>query len=182
MDPRTALTSLAVLGVLTLGSSVGRAQDVTITVAPGVDLSDYRLYRWVTIDGAGAPNEALDHEIKQAFEARLESKGVTEAAFDFSGRRSVYIVYQLAVKQPEQWKVYSSESTQWIAGPASATTAAISVGALQLDMYDPATKKLVWQGRAINTLPPTADPKERQERLNRAVAKLLEDFPPKVKK
>ena len=182
MTTRTALTSVAVLGILAVGASVSRGQDVTITVAPGVDLSDYRLYRWVTLAGGGAPDEAVDRQIKRAVEAALESKGVTEARFDFSGGRSIFIVYQIAVKQPEQWKVYSSEGAQWIAGPASATTTTLSVGALQLDMYDPATKKLVWQGRAVNTLPPTADPNERQARLTKAVAKLLEDFPPKVKK
>jgi hypothetical protein len=182
MNTRIALTSAALLGMLAVGANVGHAQDVTITVAPGVDLSNYRLFRWVTIDGAGVPDEALDRQIKGAFEAALGSKGVNEAGFDFAGQRSLYIVYQLAVKQPEQWKVYSSEGAQWIGGPASSTTATISVGALQLDMYDPATKKLVWQGRATNTLPPTVDPKERQARLNKAVAKLLEDFPPKVKR
>ena len=181
MDKRllARLSALAAFALLAIGASPVSAQDVTITVAPGVDLSEYRLYRWVTVDGAVVPDSATDRVIKSAFESQLESKGVTEASFDYSGRRSIYIVYQLAVRQPEQWKVYSSGGTSWIRGPESATTATISVGALQLDMYDPATKKIVWQGRALNTLPPTSNPSERQSRLRQAAAKLLENFPPK---
>jgi hypothetical protein len=180
MNNRIALTTVAVLGMLTVGSSVGLAQDVTITVEPGVDFSNYRLYRWVAINGAVVPDESVDRQIKSTVERALESKGLAGASFDFSGQRSIFLAYQVAVKQPEQWKVYSAEGVEWYG--ASTSKATISVGAFELDMYDPATKKLVWQGRAVNTLTPTSDPKERQDRLNKAIAKLLEDFPPKGKK
>jgi len=43
-------------------------------------------------------------------------------------------------------------------------------------------KRLVWRGTATKTLEPSKDPQKNQEKLNKAVAKLLKDFPPKSKK
>jgi hypothetical protein len=46
-------------------------------------------------------------------------------------------------------------------------------------MYDPAAKKLVWQGRATKTLDPGAKEDKRQKDLDKATEKLLKNFPPK---
>ena len=44
-----------------------------------------------------------------------------------------------------------------------------------------AAKKLVWKGTATKTLNPSKDPKKNQERLQKAMDKLLKNFPPKDK-
>jgi hypothetical protein len=46
-------------------------------------------------------------------------------------------------------------------------------------MYDPATKQLVWTGRASKTLDPGADQGKKQKNLDNAMKKLLKNFPPK---
>jgi len=50
-----------------------------------------------------------------------------------------------------------------------------------LDIYDPAAKQLVWTGRATKTLDPSKSQEKNQKNLDKAMAKLLKNFPPKAK-
>jgi hypothetical protein len=61
----------------------------------------------------------------------------------------------------------------------TATSSTINVGTLVLDMYDPSTKKLVWTGRATKTLDPGNSQEKKQKNLDKAMQKLLKNFPPK---
>lgn len=60
-------------------------------------------------------------------------------------------------------------------------TSTIYVGQLAVDMYDATHKDLVWRGVVSKTLDPKAKPDKRQKNLDKAVAKLLKDYPPKPK-
>ena len=57
----------------------------------------------------------------------------------------------------------------------------INVGTLNLDFYDVTLKKQVWRGEATKTLQPPKDPAEGQAKIDKAVAKLLKNFPPRAK-
>jgi hypothetical protein len=48
-------------------------------------------------------------------------------------------------------------------------------------MYASGEKKLVWRGTASKTLDPKAKPEKRQKNLQKGVAKLLKNYPPKKK-
>jgi hypothetical protein len=48
-------------------------------------------------------------------------------------------------------------------------------------MYDSSVKKLVWTGRATKTLDSGANQAKKQKNLDKAMQKLLKDFPPKQK-
>jgi hypothetical protein len=48
-------------------------------------------------------------------------------------------------------------------------------------MYDSANKDLVWRGVASKTLDPKAKPEKQQKNLDKAMAKLFKNYPPKVK-
>jgi hypothetical protein len=63
----------------------------------------------------------------------------------------------------------------------TATSSTIAVGTLVLDMYDSSVKKLVWTGRATKTLDSGANQAKKQKNLDKAMQKLLKDFPPKQK-
>jgi hypothetical protein len=47
-------------------------------------------------------------------------------------------------------------------------------------MYDPAGKQLVWTGRVSKTLDPSANQGKKQKNLDKAMQKLLKNFPPKA--
>jgi Domain of unknown function (DUF4136) len=65
-------------------------------------------------------------------------------------------------------------------GMASATSSTLQVGTSAFDVYDQAGKQLIWKGTATKTLPPK-DPDKKQKNLDKAVAKLLKNFPPPKK-
>ena len=48
-------------------------------------------------------------------------------------------------------------------------------------MYAPEAKKLVWRGSVSKTLDTKAKPEKQQKNLKKALAKLLKNYPPKVK-
>jgi len=48
-------------------------------------------------------------------------------------------------------------------------------------MYDPATKQLVWTGTATKTMDPSSNQDKNQKNLDKAMAKLLKNYPPKHK-
>jgi len=70
---------------------------------------------------------------------------------------------------------------RWGGGMATAQSSTISIGTLVLDMYDPSTKQLVWTGRATKTLDPNANQEKKQKNLDKAMQKLLKNYPPKIK-
>jgi hypothetical protein len=55
----------------------------------------------------------------------------------------------------------------------------VDAGTLVLDMYDAAKKELIWTGRATKIVDKKGSEKEKEDRLTKAVAKLLASYPPK---
>ncbi len=163
-----------------VGASVALAQDVAVNYVPGTDFSKYKTYRWVAIEGAERPNDIIDAQIKQAIDGVLAGKGLQKTTGDTA---DLFIGYQVAVTQERQWNAYGTGGgLRWGGGMASATSSTISTGTLALDMYDSAAKQLVWKGQASKTVNPSNNPEKNQQNLNKAMAKLLKDFPPKPKK
>jgi hypothetical protein len=163
------------LVVALLLASAGRliAQDVRYNFMPRTDFSKYRTYKWVNIGGA-RPDQIMDAQIKQSVDSQLASRGMTKTDSD---KADLYIGYESAIKQETQWDAWGSRSFGM--GMGSWTSSTISVGTLVLDIYDPGTKQLVWTGRATKTIDPSSNPEKNMKKLDKAIAKLLKNYPPK---
>ena len=153
-----------------------RAQDVSTNSMPGTDFSKYHTYKWVTIEGATQPNQIVDAQIKASIDSQLATKGLVKTDSD---KADLFIGYQVSINQQTQWNAYGTGGLRWGGGMGTATSSTISIGTLVLDMYDPSTKKLVWTGRATKTLDPGANQQKKQKNLDKAMQKLLKNFPPK---
>ncbi len=167
----------------------GGAQDVRYNYDKDAKFSDYRTYKWVEIAGSDRVSELAEKKIKAALEAELAKKGLTKTDSDSA---DLYIGYQAAVAQEKE---FTSYSTGWGYGPgwgggwygggrstSYGSTSTIYVGQLVLDMYDVPKKALVWRGAASKTLDTDAKPEKQEKNLAKAVAKLLKNYPPSVKK
>jgi Domain of unknown function (DUF4136) len=169
----------AMLVVLLFTASLVAAQDVTHNFMPGTDFSKFHTYKWVNIEGGAHPNQIVDAQIKQSVDSQLASKGLTKTDSD---KADLYVGYQVAVDQEKQWNAYGmGGGVRWGGGMGTATQSTINVGALVLDMYDPSTKQLVWTGKATKTLDPSSNQEKNQKNLDKAMVKLLKDYPPKQK-
>ena len=67
-------------------------------------------------------------------------------------------------------------------GTTYSSTSTVYVGQLDLAIYDSAQKELVWRGTASKTIDPSAKPEKNQKNINKAVEKLLKNYPPTPKK
>jgi hypothetical protein len=154
-------------------------QDVRHNYMPGTDFSKFHTYKWVSIEGGSHPNQIVDAEIKQAVDAQMLPKGFNKTDSD---KADLYVGYQIAVDQEKQWNAYGmGGGVRWGGGMGTATSSTINVGTLVIDMYDPATKQLVWTGNATKTIDPSSNQEKNQKNLDKAMQKLLKDFPPKGK-
>jgi hypothetical protein len=172
------LRLLALVALCCLVASAAIAQDVTYNFMPGTDFTKYHTYKWVVIQGGMHPNQIVDAQIKQSIDSQLAAKGFTKADGD---KADLLVAYQVAVDQEKQWNAYGmGPGVRW-GGMATATSSTISVGTLVLDFYDPAAKQLVWTGKATKTLDPSKSQEKNQKNLDKAMAKLLKNFPPKAK-
>jgi hypothetical protein len=176
--------------VVMLLSAYAAAQDVRYNYLPGTDFSRYQTYKWVQAPGVQYPNQLVDAQIKQSIDAQLSLKGLRRVEGDDA---DLYVVYQAAVNQEKQWNAYSTGGGYWGYGgwggwggmggmeSTTVTSSTINVGTLNLDFYDVATKKQVWRGEATKTLKNEKKPEKRQRNLDKAMAKLMKNYPPPPK-
>ncbi len=178
----TFSAALALSVVLFCLSALIQAQDVKYNFVAGTDFSKYKTYKWVDVPGAVYPDQILSDQIKQAIDSQLTLKGLTKIADD---NASLYVAYQVAVNEERQWNTMSYGGYgRWntMGGMGTATSSTIRIGTLVLDLYDVEAKKQVWHGVATKTLNPSKNPEKNQENLQKAVAKLLKNYPPPPKK
>ena len=183
-----SLISIALLFLLAT-SAIG--QDVRYNYDKETDFSKLKTYKWVTLKDANKVNDLVDQQIKSAIDAELAKKGLTKTDSD---NADLYIAYQAGVCQEKQFTSYSSDwgygpgwyRGGWYGGGGMTTTtgqtSTIYVGQLAVDMYNPKDHDLVWRGIASKTIDTKAKPEKQQKNLTKAVAKLLKNFPPPVKK
>ncbi|BCS34953.1 hypothetical protein TBR22_A41790 [Luteitalea sp. TBR-22] len=176
--------------VLAAAPSSARAQDVGYNFMPGTDFARYKTYRWVTIDGVKYPDDITDAQIRQAIDTQLATKGLTKTD---DKDATLYVGYRVALDQEKQLNAYTSggyggwgwggpyRGYGYAGGMTTATTTTITVGTLSVDMYDPTAKQLVWRGTASKTIDTNAKPEKRVKNLNKAMAKMMKNYPPKQK-
>lgn len=166
------------------------AQDVRYNFDKNTDFSKFKTYRWVSMKDAPKVDDLVDGQIKEAIDTELAKKSLTKVDTE---NADLYVAYQTAIGTEKQFTSYNSD---WGYGPGwggggwygstggmtTGQTSTIYVGQLALDMYDSANKDLVWRGVASKTLDPKAKPDKRQKNLQKAMAKLLKNYPPKPKK
>lgn len=190
---RVALLSIAL--VLLLGKSAS-SQDVRYNFDKEADFSKFKTYKWVVIKDAPSVDNILDKDIKGAIDTELATKGLSKVDSDDA---DLLIAYQTAVGQEKQFSSYSSTmgGPGWGYGPGwgaggwyggggstmtTGQTSTIYVGQLDLDMYEASKKDIVWRGTASKTIDPKAKPEKQQKNINKAVKKLLKNYPPPAKK
>jgi uncharacterized protein DUF4136 len=184
---RKALFICAALMLLVASRSFG--QDVRYNFDKDADFSKFKTYKWVTIKGATPVDDLTDKQIKASIDAQLAAKGLSKVE---DNDANLLVGYQTAIGTEKEFTSFDSGwgygpgwyGRGWYGGGGGMTTGQTSTiynGQLALDMYDSAKHNLVWRGVASKTLDVNAKPDKRQKNLDKAVAKLLKNYPPKPK-
>lgn len=170
------LALLVSLTLLACGSAF--AQDVHYNSVRGIDFSKYHTYKWVDPPEILQPNEIILQDIKMAIDRQLTQKGLTKTDGD---KADLYVSIQCGLHQEKQWNGFGDAIGPF--GPGRMATGTITSstsqqGSIVLNMYDPATKQLVWTGQATKTLDPSNNQEKDLKKLDKAMAKLLKYYPP----
>jgi hypothetical protein len=124
-------------------------------------------------------NALLDSRVRSAVDRELAARGLEQLP---SGG-DLGVVYHAAIEG--RMDVYNVDRSYgyrpywgW-AGPVYTETHVryFDEGTLILDLVDMSTQKLVWRASAQAEVNERADPETRTQRLNEAVARMLEGFP-----
>ena len=187
MIKRLLLMSFVLL-LLDAGSAI--AQDVRYNFDKDAEFAKFKTYKWVTLKDAVRLDDINDKNIKAALDAEFVKKGLTMVDSD---NADLYVGYQAAVNQEKEYTSYSSDwgyGSGWYRGGwygmggssmTTGQTSTIYIGQLAIDIYDSINHNLVWRGVASKTLDTTAKPDKQKKNLNKAVTKLLKNFPPGTK-
>ena len=188
MRVQNPLITLFILSAFFLGGSLdGPAQKVKYKYLRDTDFSKYKTYRWVKLEQLEYPTQDVDQKIRQSIDALLATRGFRRVE---EGETDLLAIYQAALSKERLWVSYNGGGGHWDYGGwygwgggdrKQKRMTVINVGTLNLDFYDVTLKKQVWRGEATKTLQPPKDPAEGQAKIDKAVAKLLKNFPPRAK-
>ena len=123
----------------------------------------------------------INQEIKRAVDEQLAQKGLTKV----DKNADLHVGYHAAIRQ-EQSLYFSGWGDRglggWLDGSVQGQTSSVPIGTIVVDLYDPAQKQLIWRGDATKTIDLKKDPDKNYKNLQKAMAKLFKNYPPKPNK
>lgn len=149
-------------------------------------ISGYRSYSWLPLPKAGDTrinNEFVAEQVVPEVDRILQERGFVK---DTTGTADFKVGYLLTVQEVTDVKsvntYYGYEyGYEGPTGPGYTKTYDVSYekGTLIIDVVDTTSDRLIWRGTAQAKTDPDADRSQRREKLEKAVQKILKEFPPK---
>jgi hypothetical protein len=135
-----------------------------------VDFSQYHTYSWMKVK---ADDDLWAGRIQEAVDAALQKLGFQKVDADGDIAVAAIGVTRNQLEYQTFYDTFGPGWGWWGFEPMSATTREVhyKVGTLIVDLYDAKTKHLIWRGSATETL--SSDPSKNQEKLKKAVEKML---------
>jgi hypothetical protein len=173
--------SLTIAALFVLSSTACSFMEVEHKYEPGTPFSSYKSFRWTQATEAtteAKTDEVWDERIRGKISQELTKKGFNASATDQS---DFLINYQfitqerVAVNQKDDMLRYANYR---YANSLDVDTFSYRVGSLILDVIDPQSKEVVWQGHVYGFVDVHTDPKKQEKRLDKAIQMLLSKFPP----
>ena len=145
------------------------------------DFAKYHTYSWI---GVNTGNPLWQDRITSAVDGALSAKGWTKVA---SGGDAGVSAFGRTTEKDTMETFYSGfpgwgwRARWWGGGMGTATTEVIPerVGNLTVDVFDAATKQLIFRGAASDTLSSKVD--KNDKKLEHSVDEMFKKFPPREK-
>ncbi len=172
---RQTKPSLLISLMVLLTCSIALAK-VTVDWDKTADFTKYKTYAW----GKGTPasNQLMNDRIVAAIDSQLAAKGFQKV--DDPASADMVVLYHAAMSEETQLNTTDMGwGARWGGGMSTTTVDKIPQGQLVVDIGDAKTKKVLWMGKASETL--SDKPEKNTEKVNNAVKDLFKKFPPPVK-
>lgn len=158
------------LGMLAASATFG--QDVKTDYDHHADFGAYKTYSWMKVQ---TQDPLWVDRIKRAVNRELSAKGWMMVPS--GGDASLVAIGTTKEKQTLDTFYDGMPGWGWGGfGDATTTTETYKVGTLVLDIFDSKTKKLLWRGTSNDTL--SGKPEQNEKKLDKAVMKMFDHFPP----
>ncbi len=170
------LRASLIIFLLTFSASTFGLSSVGVEYDKRDDFSKYKTYAWR--QGTPAPDPEMQHQIQNAIEHQLESKGLTKAE---SGP-DLYVITHTLTEVERRIDVnqlgYSGFLWRRRGGwyPPTTRVYYIPLGTFRVDLVDRVSSKLVWRGLAIEYL--SDDREKNRKRINKTARKIFKKFRP----
>jgi hypothetical protein len=154
-------------------ATIALCQDVHTDYDKHAMFGNYHTYTWEKVQTS---NPLWESRIKDAVDRDLQAKGWQRV--DSGGDVAVMAVG--SARNQQEYETFYNGLGGWRWGGFGETTTTVEnyrVGSLVLDMYDARNKQLIWRGVSSETL--SNKPEKNEKTLDKAVDKMLKDFPPK---
>ena len=153
---------------------------------PGTPFGSYKSFQWVPaqektaeVDNSSEIDPKLDELIRGKISQELKNKNFTESLM---GNADFLINYRFIVRERtamnKKTESFLYQNYRY-ANSIDVETYSYRTGSLILDVIDPTSQEVVWQGDVSGFLDLQTDPKKQDKRLEKAVHMLLASFPPK---
>ena len=166
--------------------------EVTTKHDAAFNFSSLKTYDWLPnpqeyFGSPGVDKAALEVRIQTAVDRELAAKKYVKVT---SGTPDFHVRYHAITSKDMQIENVSDPgsgmSGDWNdqrlgfyrKGGGKSATYSWDKGTLLLDMVNPENKKIIWIGTAAAKIGLQDSAEKKEERINRAVSKLLADFPP----
>jgi len=157
------------------------AQKISFRSAPGTNFGAFKTYKWDRAEKATYPADDIDQMFVRSIDAELSRKGLSRT----EGDADLIVTYQIAIVDDMEWSSATS-AISWVGvhnvsairGATVNTTEMIQKGWFILDFYDIKAQREIWQAQATKTLSNTKDPNKRDKNIQKAMAKIFQNYPP----
>ncbi len=162
----------SVLSILMAFATLAASQDVRTDYDKHASFENYHTYYWEKVQTS---DPLWESRIKEAVDRDLQAKGWQKQA---GGDVALMAVGSTHNQQEYETFYNGLGGWRWGGfGETTTTTENYRIGSLVLDMYDAHNKQLIWRGVSSDTL--SDKPEKNEKKLDKAVDKMLKDFPPK---
>jgi hypothetical protein len=147
------------------------------------DFASLKKYDWLTISPELNSETLIAQRLENAINGNLQSKG-----FVFSTEDPDFVIALHGFKEFKRDVMYFQDSSyggyreygsHWYGGGVGVFE--YEEGTIIIDFVSTTTKNLIWRGTGIGIVAPDLYPQARDERINKAIFELLENFPPSSK-
>ncbi len=139
------------------------------------------LDRYEIVKAAEAKDPLMADRVVKSIEGQLAVKGLTKAAEGTAG--ACYVAYQAAVKETKGATINTmggfGYGGRWGGGIGDIQSYTMKDGELVVDLFN-SKKKMMWRATATDCV--SDKPEKEAQKIEKAVGKMFEKFPPEAKK
>ena len=174
--------------VLSLLAGCGSSLELNNDYDQQLDFSQFRTFQWVDTQKQGstqANSSLISGRIKNAVVNELTKKGMVQDESD----PDVIVIYHAGTQDKVDITDYGYSygygryggvyGGRYGAAGGGISTYHYTEGTLIIDIIDASTKQLAWRGSGTGVLEDNPSPEQITENINKAVAAILSQYPPK---